>query len=177
MDMEGNELKDKKVIAFQIEDEEYAFFVDQVNSIERMMPITRVPHTAEFIMGVINLRGVVLPIIDLRIRLGLEKAAYDKQTRIIIVQTDEMEVGLIVDAANDVISISDDDIEDAPNAFDTEKEDYIDGVLKLDGRLLVLLNLQKILMDPKEIQTEVNQMDFNREKDQEEQQMLTNQDM
>lgn len=146
----GNEIKDKKVIAFQIADEEYALAVDQVNSIERMMPITRVPHTAEFVMGVINLRGVVLPIIDLRIRLGLEKATYDKQTRIIIVQTDEMEIGLIVDAANDVISISDDDIEDAPESFDTVNADYIEGVLKIDARLLVLLNLDKVLTDPEQ---------------------------
>jgi len=148
VNVEENIIKDKKVIAFQIKNEEYALAVDQVNSIERMMPITRVPHTSRFIKGVINLRGVVLPVIDLRTRLGIEETEYTKQTRIIMVETSDVETGLIVDVANDVISISDDEIEAVQETFNSVHADYIEGILKLDARLLVLLNLEKVLADP-----------------------------
>ncbi len=136
---------DKKVIVFQLKDEEYAVSVQQVGSIERMQPITRVPQTADFVKGVINLRGVVTPIIDLRARFGIEASEMSESTRIIIVYLDDMEVGLIVDAANDVIDIPEDAIEPAPEVVGTVDADYIDGVAKLDNRLLILLNLPKVL--------------------------------
>src|SRR5699024_6544791 len=96
---------DRKVIVFQLKDEEYAVSVTQVGGIERMVPITRVPQTANFVKGVINMRGVVTPIIDLRRRFGIEESEASDATRIIIVYMDDMEVGLIVDAANDVIDV------------------------------------------------------------------------
>jgi len=138
---------EKKVIAFQLKDEEYAVSVHQVSSIERVMPITRVPRTASFVKGVINLRGVVTPIIDLRIRLGMKNTEFNNQTRIIIVNVHEMEVGLIVDAANDVINIIEEEIEAPPEVNGTVKADYIEGVTKLDHRLLILLNLEKVLTE------------------------------
>lgn len=146
--METTEVNlDRKVIVFQLQDEEYALSVQQVGGIERILPITRVPQTADFVKGVINLRGVVTPIIDLRARFGMEESAYDDSTRIIIISLDEMEVGLIVDAANDVIDIPEDAIEPAPEVVGTVDIDYIDGVAKLENRLLILLNLQKVLSD------------------------------
>ncbi|WP_163971241.1 chemotaxis protein CheW [Oceanobacillus halotolerans] len=143
--MENEMTNDKKVIVFQLKDEEYAVSVQQVGSIERMQPITRVPQTADFVKGVINLRGVVTPIIDLRARFGIEASEMSESTRIIIVYLDDMEVGLIVDAANDVIDIPEDAIEPAPEVVGTVDADYIDGVAKLDNRLLILLNLPKVL--------------------------------
>ncbi|WP_099158118.1 chemotaxis protein CheW [Virgibacillus ndiopensis] len=136
---------DKKVIVFQLKDEEYAVSVQQVGSIERIMPITRVPQTANFVKGVINLRGVVTPIIDLRVRFGMEDTDFSESTRIIIVYMDDMEVGLIVDAANDVIDIPESAIEPAPEVVGTVDVDYIEGVAKLDNRLLILLDLQRVL--------------------------------
>lgn len=94
-----------KVIVFRLKDEEYGVDVNQVKSIEKLEHITRVPRTPAFVKGVINLRGVVTPIIDLRNRFSLEETAYTESTRIIIVAVGELEVGLIVDAANDVIDI------------------------------------------------------------------------
>ncbi|MGM8211732.1 chemotaxis protein CheW [Virgibacillus sp. W0430] len=143
--MENNQVQDKKVIVFQLKDEEYAVSVEQVGSIERIEPITRVPQTANFVKGVINLRGVVTPIIDLRIRFGLEESSYNELSRIIIVYLDDMEVGLIVDEANDVIDIPVNVIEPAPEVVGTVNVDYIEGVAKLDNRLLILLDLQKVL--------------------------------
>lgn len=134
-----------KAIVFQLKDEEYAVSVKQVGSIERLQHITRVPQTADFVKGVINLRGVVTPIIDLRKRFGLEESPSDESTRIIIVHMGEMEVGLVVDSANDVIDIPQEAIEPSPEVIGTVDVDYIDGVAKLDQRLLIILNLQKVL--------------------------------
>ena len=133
-----------KVIAFQLVDKEYALPVEQVYSIEKLMHITRVPGTVPFIKGVINLRGVVTPIIDLRSRFGLSDERYDESTRIIIAALEDMEVGLIVDGANDVLDIPIDAIEPQPEVVGSLGDEYITGVAKLDKRLLIMLSLQKI---------------------------------
>ncbi|WP_425453619.1 chemotaxis protein CheW [Oceanobacillus chungangensis] len=143
--MEKDITNDGKVIVFQLKDEEYALPVDQVGAIEKMHTITRVPQTSGFVKGVINLRGVVTPIIDLRLRFGMEEIAVSESTRIIIVTLPEMEVGLIVDAANDIIDVPEEMIEQPPAAIGSIDIDYIDGVTKYNNRLIVLLNLQKVL--------------------------------
>jgi len=143
--MEHETVNNKKVIVFQLKNEEYAVSVKQVSSIERMQKITRVPQTTNFIKGVINLRGVVTPIVDLRVRFGIEETAFTDSTRIIIVYLDDMEVGLIVDAANDVIDISKEAVEPPPEVVGSVNVDYVVGVVKYNDRLLILLNLQKVL--------------------------------
>ncbi|EHL76906.1 MULTISPECIES: chemotaxis protein CheW [Bacillus] len=134
-----------KVIAFQLGDNEYALPIHQVQSIERLMPITRVPKTVPFIKGVINLRGVVTPIIDLRTRFGLPEKEFDDGTRIIVATLNEMEVGFIVDGANDVLDISEEFIEPQPEMVGEIEAEYITGVAKWEKRLLILLSLEKIL--------------------------------
>jgi len=134
-----------KVIVFRLKDEEYGVEVNQVKSIEKLEHITRVPRTPKFVRGVINLRGVVTPIIDLRKRFELEESVYSESTRIIIVAVGELEVGLIVDAANDVIDIPVDAIEPPPEVVGGVEAAYLRGVAKLDKRLLILLNLDKVL--------------------------------
>ncbi|MDY0408181.1 chemotaxis protein CheW [Virgibacillus soli] len=143
--MEQEKMNDRKVIVFQLADEEYAIPVQQVSNIERMEPITRVPQTDAFVKGVINMRGVVTPIIDLRTRFNLPEKEYNNSTRIIIVHVNDLEVGLIVDAANDVIDIPESMIEPAPEVIGTIDVDYIEGVAKFEKRLFILLNLQKVL--------------------------------
>lgn len=138
-------LNDLKVIVFQLKDEEYGIPVQQVRGIERLLHITRVPRVAKFVKGVINLRGVVTPIIDLRYRFGQDAAEYNESTRIIIVGVGDMEVGLIVDAANDVINIPEGTIEPPPEVVGSIKAEYLNGVAKVDKRLLILLNLDKVL--------------------------------
>ncbi len=134
-----------KVIVFRLKDEEYGVEVNQVRSIEKLEHITRVPRTPAFVKGVINLRGVVTPIIDLRSRFALEEASYTETTRVIIVAVGELEVGLIVDAANDVIDIPVNAIEPAPEVVGGVEAAYLRGVAKLEKRLLILLNLDKVL--------------------------------
>ncbi len=142
--------EEKKVIIFKLKDEEYGVDVTQVKSIERMEHITRVPNTPPFVKGVINLRGIVIPIIDLRKRFEFDIKDYNEQTRIIIVNVDEMEVGLIVDAANDVIDIPLSSIEPPPKVVGGVESEYLSGVAKVSDRLIVLLNLNKVL-DPSEV--------------------------
>lgn len=136
-----------KIIAFQLKEKEYAIPVDQVLSIEKVQYITRVPGVSPTLKGVINLRGVVTPIVDLRKRFGLEDGKYSDQTRIIITVINQIEVGLIVDAANDVLDIQRDSIEPPPDIVGEIKTDYINGVVKLDKRLLILLDLAKVMKE------------------------------
>ncbi|SET41100.1 purine-binding chemotaxis protein CheW [Salinibacillus kushneri] len=141
----SNENRDEKVIVFQLKNEEYGVPVDVVGSIERMMQVTRVPGTPKFVKGVMNLRGVVTPIIDLRERFEIEPAEYDDRTRIIIVSMDDKVVGMIVDSANDVIDVSSEAIEPPPEVIGSVDVDYIRGVANLESRLLILLNIEKVL--------------------------------
>ncbi|TXC91937.1 purine-binding chemotaxis protein CheW [Metabacillus litoralis] len=136
---------DVKVIVFQLKDEEYGIPVEQVRSIEKVQHITRVPKTSSYIKGVINLRGVVTPIIDLRRRFDLEEVENSDSTRMIIVSREDIEVGFIVDAANDVIDINQDLIEPAPEVVGSVQAEYIQGVAKLDKRLIVMIDLAQVL--------------------------------
>ncbi|MFD1888361.1 chemotaxis protein CheW [Paenibacillus wenxiniae] len=144
-----------KVIVFKLATEEYGIEVDKVQTIERMMPITRVPKTLDFVKGVINLRGVVIPVIDLRGRFNLAQTEYNDQTRIIIVEVDKMQVGFVVDSANDVVDIKRSSIEKPPEVVGGVKARYLDGVAKLDEeRLLIMLNLAEVLDKTEVVQLE-----------------------
>jgi purine-binding chemotaxis protein CheW len=144
-----------KVIVFKLGSEEYGIEVDKVQTIERMMPITRVPKTFSFVKGVINLRGVVIPVIDLRGRFSLPETEYTDQTRIVIVGVDDMQVGFIVDSANDVIDIKRDAIDSPPEVVGGVKARYLRGVAKLkDARLLIMLNLNEVLNKSEIVQLE-----------------------
>src|SRR5699024_4656489 len=103
---------------------------------ELMQSITTIPRLAVFNKAVSNLKGVVIPIIDLRVRIGIEPAINNEATRIIIVYMDDVEVGLIVDSANDVIDIPEDAIEPTPEVVGAIGVDYIEGVVNLESRLL-----------------------------------------
>ncbi|MDQ0270207.1 chemotaxis protein CheW [Cytobacillus purgationiresistens] len=134
-----------KLIVFQLKDKEYAIAVNEVLSIEKVDHITRVPGTSKYVKGVINLRGIVVPIIDLRSRFEIDEAVYTENTRVIIAAINEIQVGLIVDSANDVIDIAGDALEPSPEVIGTEVADYIKAVAKINSRLLILIDLEKVL--------------------------------
>ncbi|MNN06137.1 Chemotaxis protein CheW [compost metagenome] len=147
--------QDIKVIVFKLGEEEYGIEVDKVQTIERILPITRVPKTFAFVKGVINLRGVVIPVIDLRGRFGLPEAEFTEQSRIIIVAAEELEVGFIVDSANDVIDLNTDIIDSPPEVVGGIKAKYLDGVARVsEERLLIMLNLSEVLNKNEIIQLE-----------------------
>ncbi|MBD2862775.1 chemotaxis protein CheW [Paenibacillus oceani] len=148
----GEELK---VIVFSLAHEQYGVEVDKVKTIERMQPLTRVPKTPAFVKGVINLRGVVVPVIDLRGRFNLPEADYTDNSRIIIVAVKDLEVGMIVDTANDVVDVDSDAIEQPPEIVGGIRAKYLHGLAKLkDDRLLVLLNLEEVLNKAEIVQLE-----------------------
>lgn len=139
------EQKNLKVIVFQLADKEYAIPVSHVKGIEKLMHITRVPKTERYVKGVINLRGVVTPVIDLRERFQLPISENEETTRIIIIALETMEVGFVVDSANDVLDIDSTSIEQQPKVVGSLEEEFIAGVAKLENRLLILLHLDKVL--------------------------------
>lgn len=143
--MSEEAILENKLIVFRLENEEYALSVQNVGSIERLLPITRVPSTPPFVKGVINLRGVVTPVIDLKRRFHQIDTEFTNQTRIIIINIEDITVGIIVDSANNVVDIDESQIEPPPEVVGMVEVDYITGVVKLDKRLLILLDLEKIL--------------------------------
>lgn len=140
-----------KAIVFQLNDEEYGVDILQVRSIEKMQAITRVPKAPDFVKGVINLRGIVTPVIDLRKRFLMEERGDTEETRVIIVRVEETEVGLVVDGASDVIDIPNECIEPPADIVGGVKAEYLRGVAKLEDRLLIMLHLKKVL-NPGEIE-------------------------
>jgi purine-binding chemotaxis protein CheW len=113
-----------------------------------MMSITKIPNAPIFIEGVINLRGKIIPIIDLRKRLGFKNQEYDNSTRIIVVELDGLVLGFIVDSVSEVLRIPENTIEPPPSMVAGIESEYIEGVGKLDDRLLILLELKKIFSSP-----------------------------
>lgn len=134
-----------KVIVFQLKDEEYAIEIDYIQSIERMIPVTRTPGTPKYVKGVMNLRGVITPVIDLRKRFGIEEKEYDEETRILVISKDDIEIGFIVDSANDVIDIPVEKVEPTPKVVGVVEEEYLRGVVKIGQRLFTLLDLDKVI--------------------------------
>lgn len=134
-----------QLVAFKLGREEYGVSILQVQEIKRMTDITRVPQTPEYIRGVMNLRGSVLPVLDLKKRLGLPANEVTDDTRIVIVKVADLSVGLIVDAVSEVMAIEQASIENAESVVSGVAANYLDGVGKLDNRLLILLNLEAII--------------------------------
>ena len=134
-----------QLVSFKIGGEEFAVDIMQVQEIIRMQNITSVPNAPDFVEGVINLRGRVIPIIDLRKRFGMEEKEHDKATRIIVVKVEDITVGLVVDEVSEVLRIPKDTVEPPPPIVAGVESEYIKGVGKLQDRLLILLDLSKTL--------------------------------
>lgn len=134
-----------QLVTFSIGDEEFGVDILRVQEIIRMMDITKVPKAPDFVEGVINLRGNVIPIIDLRKRFGMEARERDKHTRTIVIEINNMIVGFIVDAVSEVLRIPSDTVEPPPPVVAGLESEYISGVGKLEDRLLILLDLDRLL--------------------------------
>jgi len=135
-----------QLVTFKLGNEEFGVDILKVQEINRMMDITRIPNAPEFIEGVINLRGKIIPIVDLRKKLGFDNGdeGLEKTTRIIVVELDGLVLGFIVDSVSEVLRIPENTIEPAPSIVGGVDSDYIEGVGKLDNRLLILLELKKL---------------------------------
>lgn len=138
----GSELQ---VVTFNIGKEEFAVPILKIQEINRLVEITKVPNAPDFVEGVINLRGKVIPVFDLRKRFGLPIIEHGKLARIIVVNMDGRVVGLIVDSVSEVLRLPDSAIEPPPPIVGGIDSEYIRGLGKIEDRLLILLDLSKIL--------------------------------
>ena len=141
--------KEGKYLTFTMADEEYGIGILKIKEIIGMMPITTVPQTPKFVKGVINLRGKVIPVIDLRLRFGMDAIDYTERTCIIVVEIQgnagTVQIGIVVDAVSEVLNVNKEDIEDTP-AFGTKlNTDYILGMAKMEGGVKILLDIDQVL--------------------------------
>jgi len=133
-----------QLVTFKLGEEEYAIDILKVQEVNRMVDITAVPNSIDYLEGVINLRGRVIPVINLRKKFGLSTKNLDTQSRIMVVDVG-MTIGLIVDSVSEVLRISPDTVEPPPPMTGSVESDYIKGIGKLQDRLLILLDINKLL--------------------------------
>lgn len=151
----GTEQKSGRYLTFQLGDESYGITVLKVREIIQMQPITQIPRTPEYMKGVINLRGKVIPVADLRIKFAFEKAEVSERTCIIVVSLTmsdgrETLTGLIVDAVEEVLQIEADQIEDAPSFSDSAiSTEYIFGMAKVRENVKMLIDIDKVVLAEK----------------------------
>lgn len=136
---------DNKYVISKLDSEYYGMPIENVLSIEKIIVSTRIPNTPDYIKGAINLRGEVVPVIDLRSKLGMESKEMDDNSRIIVIKVDDLVAGLIVDSSSEVLEIENHDIDTAPAIDDNRFIEYISGIGKTPEKLVILLNLTKIL--------------------------------
>jgi len=134
-----------QLVSFNLGSEEFGIDILKVQEIIRLINITKIPNSPEFIEGVINLRGRVIPVISLRIKLGMQKIEYSNSTRIIVVEISNNIVGFVVDGVSEVLRIPANITEPPPSMVAGVDSEYITAVGKLEDRLLILLDLEKIL--------------------------------
>lgn len=132
-------------VIFKLNGEHYGIDIRNVENIEKLIPITRVPYTENFVEGVVNLRGVIIPVVDLRKRFEIPTRALDDESRIIIVNISELKVGMIVDSSSEVLKLDREDIDAAPSIRGNAGTDYIREIGKNDGRIIMLIDLHKVL--------------------------------
>lgn len=139
-----------QLVAFKLLDEEYGVSILNVQEIRDMTDITRVPYAPDYIKGVINLRGSVLPVIDLKKRIGLADAPYTPKTRIIIMKLQDISIGMIVDAVTEVLTVDGNHVAPPKSISNDARNKYINGIGNVDGRLVIMLNLDEIVDLPEE---------------------------
>jgi purine-binding chemotaxis protein CheW len=137
--------KELQIVGFRIGRETFGLPISQVHEIVRPPEITNVPHAPEYVEGVMNLRGRIVPVIDLRKRFGGGSEETSRKTRVLVVNVDSRAVGLLVDSASEVLRISEAQIEPPPNVFTDDATNYVTGVAKYQGRLIILVDLKRIL--------------------------------
>ncbi len=134
-----------QVVSFQLGSEEYGVDISQVQEIIRMVEITHVPRAPRFMEGVINLRGQLIPIIDLRTRFGMSRINATKSTRIIVTEIGSKRVGMVVDSVSEVLNIPIENVEEAPEMIAGVGTEYIQGVGKMNDRLIIMLDLTMVI--------------------------------
>jgi len=137
--------REGKYLTFVLANEEYGLEILKVREILGMMPITPVPQTPSFVKGVINLRGKVIPVVDLRLKFGMPEAEVTKETCVIVVEVTGMQMGVVVDTVSEVVDIVESQIEDAPKFGTQVNTDFIMGMGKVGDKVKILLDIEQVL--------------------------------
>lgn len=135
----------KEFVTFKLNQEHYGIDINNVENIEKVLPITRVPYSSQYVKGVVNLRGIIVPVVDLRSRFGLEAKLATDESRIIIINLEDMKIGMLVDSSSEVLQISEDDIDASPNVKKDINNEFIKNIGKKNGRIIMLIDLFKVL--------------------------------
>ena len=136
---------EKQLVVFDLADEAYGVDISSVREIIRMQEITRVPRAPDYVEGVINLRGRVIPVVDLRKRFGFTVTEWTKDTRIVVIDIGKQDIGVVVDAVNEVLRLSAGAVEPPSSVITTSESEYLVGIAKLESRLIILLDLEQAL--------------------------------
>ena len=146
----GEESASRQYLSFFLGGQEYATDILRVQEIKGWDTVTRVPYSPNYILGVINLRGAIVPVVDLRVRLALESASFDSATVVIVVRVagarGERIVGLVVDAVSDVYSFSDENIQPPPEAVGSLDQMFVLGLAKLEDKLVIILDIERLVI-------------------------------
>ncbi|MEE8421709.1 MAG: chemotaxis protein CheW [Dehalococcoidia bacterium] len=148
---------ERQLVVFDLAGEVYGVNIETVREIIRMQAVTYVPDAPEFVEGVINLRGRVIPVVDLRKRFSLAVTEVSEQSRVVVVDIGGEDIGVIVDAVTEVLRIAADSVEPTSSLVTTEDSYYIEGIAKVDDRLLILLDINRALAHEAEELREVAQ--------------------
>ena len=140
--------EDVQLVIFKLDNEDYGLPISKVQEINRLVAVTRLPQTPDFMEGIINLRGRVIPVVDLRKRFGFQAREHQADTRIMVVDLSGQTVGLIVDAVNEVAKISGECIEPPPSSFEAK---FVQGIGKLADRLVIMLDIDRIVTSQESI--------------------------
>lgn len=141
-----------QLVSFKIGAEEFGIDILKVNEINRMMTLTKVPNAPSFVDGVVNLRGRVIPVINLRTKLSLPRKEYDRNSRIIVVELEGRTIGFIVDEVSEVLRIPKNITEKPPEMVSGINAAFITAIGKLEDRLLILLDLERVLGEGEEVE-------------------------
>ena len=146
----NRDIREGKYLTFALGDEEYGIGILKVKEIIGMIPITSVPRTPHFVKGVVNLRGHVIPVLDLRLKFGMEQIDYTERTCIIVVEIadgdEQIRIGIVVDSVAEVSNIKGGEIENTPMFGTRLDTDYILGMAKIDGGVKILLDIDRVLI-------------------------------
>ncbi len=144
-------VSEKQYVIFNLGNEEYGVDIMKVKEISEFKESTKVPNAPYFVDGIINLRGEIIPIVNLKKRFNIDNNDVDSDTRIIVINLNERNVGFVVDEASQVLRINDNDIDPAPEIIAGIERQYITGVGKVDEKIIILLDLEKILTDEEKV--------------------------
>ncbi len=133
-----------QLVTFRLGNEEFGIDIKKVQEINKMIGITKIPNAPSHVEGVVNLRGKIIPIVSLRTKLGFGQAEWDKSTRIMVVEVEGLTLGFIVDSVSEVLRIHDVKVEPAPSITGGNDSAYIEGVINLADRILILLDLKAL---------------------------------